>query len=65
MLKGMQTLSTQLATRKGLYHGRRRPGARLLEWVMAMINDLDATGQISDLPEKITLICQTYYGGTL
>jgi hypothetical protein len=30
-----------------------------------MINDLDATGQISDLPENITLICQTYYRGML
>jgi hypothetical protein len=59
-------LSTQLlATRKGPYHGRRRPCARLLEWVTAMIYDLDATGQISDLSEKFTLICQTYYGGLL
>lgn len=43
----------------------RRPCARLLDWVTAMINDLDDAGQISDLPENVTLNCQTYYGGML
>ena len=60
-------MSTRLATRKlgAVYHGRRRHCARLLEWVTAVINDLDDTGQIPDLSENITLICQTYYGGRL
>jgi hypothetical protein len=30
-----------------------------------MINDLDAKGKISDLPENVSLICETYYGSML
>ena len=65
MLKGIQPWAHNSQLERVCITVGEGPGARLLEWVTAMINDLNATGQISDLPEKITLFCQTYYGGML